>query len=162
MALLKKQRPRIFKEFLEYRLVFPPEPVIQIILDRAEEALRKASAEVSEEEYLSSFDSIRTAVRFIEKAGKEVKVDTTEFIDILINGVSQKVKADILDVESMTGSANKRIQYVWKKYRLASKLDEKGKYDAAMRLFKDVYKHIMKLKIDQQEIRVKQEIGVSP
>jgi len=135
----------LLRQFREFRRVFPPDPVIKRFLDKAEVELEKALGEALLGKVQGIFDSLHKVIRFVEKAGKRGKVDTSEFNRALTETAGRQVEAEIRDAQSKVGSQNIRIRNAWQKYALATSKLNSGNYKAAIKQFKNAYFQIMKL-----------------
>lgn len=112
-------------------------------LEKAVDDIKIAENYMLEDKYEESFEHTHKAVNFLEKVNKK-GYDVTNIIDILINGVENKIQETIFNAKTRVDANNTHLQKAQEKFDLAIQKLSENNYDAALEQFKNAYKHASK------------------
>lgn len=139
-----------FRRFVEWRRVFPPDPVVRRFLDRAEMALNRAMLKSLLGDMLGSLQEVSRALIFIQKAGARGNVDTSDKLESLVSAAGRMVRAEIEAAENIDWRQNNQIWIAWRINDQAMLMLERGRYHLAMQLFRTAYRLVMKYSHNQE------------
>jgi len=112
-------------------------------LEKAADEIKIADDYMLEDKYEESFEHTHKAVNFLEKVNKK-GYDVTNIIDILINGVENKVQETIFNAKMRVDANDAHLQKAQEKFDLAIQKLSENNYDAGLEQFKNAYKHASK------------------
>lgn len=112
-------------------------------LEKAADEIKIAEDYMLEDKCEESFEHTHKAVNFLEKVN-EKGYDVTNIIDILINGVENKVQETIFNAKMRVDANNTHLQKAQEKFDLTIQKLSENNYDAALEQFKNSYKHASK------------------
>lgn len=127
---------KFLKEYREYRIVWPPDPVIKRILDRVEAALNRAVNRAEEGNVGEALVNVQLALGLLQEAGEKADIDTSEKVTSMLNEVSREIRGKVDAVSNADDSPEYEINLAWWEYYQAMRMLDEKEYNQAMQQFR--------------------------